>query len=193
MREVDDVVDGTTRWFRMTLSRWRGSTGGRGRGNGMSRCVPGGGRCPRRIASSISSCSAAVIRNGGQWAAQAPCSTIRAPILAPILARKKKFQKKRTQTLFILCTNSPPILPPFFNLLSAAANIDVIDQMPCTICGGREVVRAPPNVVDDEFEVIRRRCDVDHRLETFRASPVTREKQRRKESVVSGVSYLFGS
>lgn len=65
VREVDDVVEGTTRWFRMTLSRCRGSTGGRGRGNGMSRCVPGGGRCPRRIASSISSCSAAVIRNGG--------------------------------------------------------------------------------------------------------------------------------
>src|SRR5258706_15822125 len=96
-----------------------------------------------------------------------------------------KKKKKRTQILFILCTNSPPILPPFFNLLSAAANIDVIDQMPCTICGGREVVRAPPNVVDDELEVISCRCDVDHRLETFRASPVRCEKQQGKESVVS--------
>ena len=64
-------------------------------------------------------------------------------------------EKKRTLILFILCTNSPPILPPFLNLLSAAANIDVVDQMPCAICGGRKVIRAPPYVVDNELEVIR--------------------------------------
>jgi hypothetical protein len=44
--------------------------------------------------------------------------------------------------------------------------------MSCTVCGSGEVVRAPPNVVDDELEVIRRRWDVDHRLEALRARPV---------------------
>lgn len=68
--------------------------------------------------------------------------------------------------------------------------------MPRTVRGGGEVVRAPPNVVDDELEVVRRRRDKDHCLEAFRAGPVMREKQRRKECVVSYVYqrcvvYLF--
>ena len=114
-----------------------------------------------------------------------PGSLFYNPDISILAEKKKHLQQKRTLILFILCTNSPPILSPLFNLLSAAANIDVIDQMPCTICSGGEVIRAPPNVVDDELEVIRRRSDEDHCLEAFRASPVMCGKQRRRESVVS--------
>ena len=100
------------------------------------------------------------------------------------IGREKAYPAtKRTYTLFILCADSPPILTPFFDLLSAAANIDVIDKMPCTICSGGEVVRASPNVVDDKLEVICRRCDVDHRLEAFRASPVMCEEQKSRKAL----------
>ena len=68
--------------------------------------------------------------------------------------------------------------------------------MPRAVRGRGEVIRAPPDIVDDELEVVRCRRDVDHCLEAFRASPVMREKQRWKESVVSyayeeRVVYLF--
>ena len=99
---------------------------------------------------------------------------------------------KRTQILFIFCANSPPIFPPLFNLFSTAANIDVVYQMTCAVRGGGEVIRAPPDVVDDKLEVVRRRRNVDHRLEAFRTSPI---KQRRKERLsawcMKGVVNLF--
>jgi hypothetical protein len=90
--------------------------------------------------------------------------------------KTKAGKNNRTLILFILCTNSPPILAPLFDLLPTAADIDVVDQMARAVCGGGKVVGAPPDVVDDKLEVIRRRWDVDHCLEAFRAGSVKREE-----------------